>query len=340
MIANFKGSEWGLIPPFAKGGSGGIFPYSGTLLETSGSMGIPKTVYHKLEQHILAAQAVIANTGLDSSSCSLLSLPLNHIGGLAILIRAWVSGCRWVLPEKHWTPDWAVNQAGATHMSLVGTQLKRFLEDKQSVRVLRKLKAILLGGSAISRNLINKAYQEDLPIIMTYGSTETCSQVAATSLGDNLDRLLTSGKCLADREIKISETGEILVRGDMVCVLGWYHTGDLGYLDNQNYLHVLGRLDNRLISGGENIYPEEIERALLEHPQIESVVVVAKNDEEYGQRPVAFVKMQSVLVPQELQNFLRDRLARFKIPKDWREWPANMPESLKINRSFFAKLVA
>ena len=104
-------------------------------------------------------------------------------------------------------------------------------------------------------------------------------------------------------------------------------------------LNVLGRLDNRLISGGENIYPEEIERALLEHPQVESVVVVAKHDEEYGQSPVAFVKIQSVLKAQELQDFLQDRLKRFKIPKDWREWPEGVPEKFKIDRSFFAKLV-
>ena len=339
MILDFKGYQGGLFSSFVKKGQGGRFPYSGTLLESSGSMGIPKVIYHTIDQHILAAQAVIANTHLGQDSCSLLSLPLHHIGGLAILIRAWVSGGRWILPEKNWGADWAVNQAGVTHLSLVSTQLKRFLEDPVSVKALRKLKAILVGGSAISQNLIKKAYQEELPIMMTYGSTETASQVTATCLGDGLDKLLSSGKCLADREIKISQAGEIRVRGAMVCEEGWYRTGDLGFLDAKGYLNVLGRLDNRLISGGENIYPEEIERALLEHPQVESVVVVAKHDEEYGQSPVAFVKIQSVLKAQELQDFLQDRLKRFKIPKDWREWPEGVPEKFKIDRSFFAKLV-
>lgn len=322
IIVNFKGS-WG------------------TILKTSGSMGYPKEIFHTLEQHILASRAVIANTGLDSKSCSLLSLPLNHIGGLAILMRAWVSGGRWVQPEKGWTPDWAVNQAGVTHMSLVSTQLRRFMQDKASLKAMRKLKAILLGGSAIPKNLIEQAYQENLPIVKTYGSTETCSQVTATGLGDNLERLLTSGKCLPDRELKISDMGEILVQGDMTCVPGFYHTGDFGHLDSQGYLHVLGRLDNCFISGGENIYPEEIERALLEHSQVESVIVVPKNDEEYGQRPVGFIKMQAGydLKPAELQGFLGERLLRFKIPKDWRAWPNNLPETLKISRSYFAKLV-
>lgn len=321
MIIDFKGSPEEILQGMA----------TGTILKTSGSMGVPKAIFHTWEQHVLAAQAVIANTQLDKNSVSLLSLPLHHISGLAILVRAWVSGGRWALPEKGW--------AGVTHVSLVSTQLKRFLENQESVKALRKMKAILLGGSAISKTLIQQAYQEDLPIIMTYGSTETASQVTATCLGDSLDRLFTSGKCLPDREIQISQTGEILVKGDMLYQPGWYSTGDLGSLDSQGYLNVLGRLDNRLISGGENIYPEEIEKALLEHPQIESVVVVAKNDEEYGQRPVVFLKMSSDINTQELQSFLTDRLERFKIPKDWRRWPSGVPESFKINRSFFAKLV-
>ncbi|MEI6805627.1 MAG: AMP-binding protein [Myxococcaceae bacterium] len=322
MIVNFKGSK-------------------GTLLKTSGSMGVPKEVFHTLEQHVLASRAVISNTQLDSNSCSLLSLPLSHIGGLAILVRAYVSGGRSVLPEKGWNPDWAVNQAGVTHMSLVSTQLMRFMQDSQSLKAMRKLKAILLGGSAINKSLIEKAYQEDLPIIMTYGSTETCSQVTATRLGDSLDRLLTSGKCLPDRELKISETGEILVKGDMIYVPGFYATGDLGHLDSLGYLHVLGRRDNRMISGGENIYPEEIERVLLEHPEVDSVVVCAKNDEEFGQRPVVFVKMQPdfELDSENLKNFLLERIERFKIPKDWRPWPSDFPDTPKISRSFFAKLV-
>jgi O-succinylbenzoic acid--CoA ligase len=207
---------------------------------------------------------------------------------------------------------------------------------------MRKLKAILLGGSAISRSLIEKAYQEELPIVMTYGSTETCSQVSATSLGEGLDRLLTSGKCLPDRELQISNSGEIWVKGKMICEPGFYHTGDLGYLDSFGYLHVLGRRDNRFISGGENIYPEEIERVLLGHSDIDSVIIAAKNDEEYGQLGVAFVKLRAgcKLDSKQLQDFLRERIERFKIPKNWRPWPSELPDSLKINRSFFAKLVS
>ena len=108
-----------------------------------------------------------------------------------------------------------------------------------------------------------------------------------------------------------------------------------GLIDSEGYLQVLGRLDNRMISGGENIYPEEIERAILEHPQVESVVVAAKNDAEFGQRPVVFCKASAS--PAELREFLIDRLPRFKIPKDWRAWPKDLPDSLKINRVFFAK---
>ncbi|MBL4818506.1 MAG: AMP-binding protein [Deltaproteobacteria bacterium] len=317
---------------------------------------MPKLVFHTWQQHILAAQAVILNTGLSKRSISLLSMPLNHIGGFAIAVRAECSDGRWVLPHKAWVPTWALEQ-GVTHLSLVSTQLWRWMQDPIQVRALRKLKAILLGGSAISRKLIKKAYEAELPIITTYGSTETCSQVTATKLGDSLEKLYTSGRCLVDREIRVDASGEILVRGAMIgychpgldpgsshnnCVAlnidwipgqarddkEWYATGDLGRIDSDGYLHVLGRRDNRMISGGKNIYPEEIERALLEHPDIERALVVAKADPEFGQKPAAFVKLSHAneLKPIELQAFLRDRLEGFKVPKYWHSWPPKTPK--------------
>lgn len=312
----------------------------GTLIQTSGSMGIPKKIFHSFEQHQIAARAVIANTKLDENSCSLVSLPMYHIGGFAIIVRAWASGGRWLVPDKGWTVDWAVNQQGVTHLSLVATQLKRMMQSPAELKALHCLKAILLGGSAIPKSLIEEAYREELPIITTYGSTETASQVTATCLGDSLDRLWTSGKCLPEREIQISPSGEIIVSGAMVCNTR-HQTGDFGYLDSQGYLQVVGRIDNRFISGGENIYPEEIERALLENPQVDSVVVVAKPDLDYGQSSVVFVKMRAgfELDADSLQGFLRERIARFKVPKDWRLWPIDVPEGLKLSRAFFAKLV-
>ncbi|MES2503839.1 MAG: AMP-binding protein [Myxococcota bacterium] len=312
----------------------------GTKLKTSGSMGVPKVVCHSFEQHLLAAQAVIQNTGLTATSRSLVSLPVHHVSGLAIVVRAWASGGEWVLPPKDWTPSWAFD-AGITHLSLVSTQLIRWIKEPVFISALRQMKAITLGGSAIPRSLIEQAYREGLPLITTYGSTETASQVTATALGDSLDRLLTSGRCLPDREIQSAADGEILVRGDMVHQKGWYATGDLGQINNHGYLEVFGRKDNRMISGGENIYPEEIERALLEHPNIEAVIVVPKQDIEYGQRPAAFVKMRSNLEiqPDDLIAFCKERLLGYKVPRFWYAWPEGLAEHQKPSRYAFAKLL-
>jgi O-succinylbenzoic acid--CoA ligase len=259
-----------------------------------------------------------------------------------------VSGGSWIVPDKCWTADWAVNQAGVTHLSLVATQLRRMMQIPSEVFALRKSKAILLGGSAMSKSLIGEAYRQELPIITTYGSTETASQVTATSLGDALDKLWTSGKCLPDRELRISSTGEILVSGGIIgqvlsereSMLNWYHTGDFGYLDSDGYLTVLGRIDNRYISGGENIYPEEIERALLEHPDVELAVIVPKNDLDYGQVGMAYVQMRSGLdlSPDALKGFLKERMAGFKVPKEWRNWPQGLQTGFKISRKFFLEL--
>ena len=284
----------------------------GSFIKTSGSMGAPKSVFHSWDAHVWACQAVIQNTNLDNKSISLLSLPMHHIGGFQIWVRSLVSGGRWILASKGWTPIWAA-QAGVTHMSLVSTQLLRFMRDAQQIEAMRQMKAILLGGSALPRALIAQAYSEKLPIITTYGSTETCSQVTATCLGDSLEHLYTSGRFLSGRKAEIQD-GEICVRA------GFVKTGDLGRLRPDGYLEVLGRKDNMMISGGENIYPEEIERVLLENPSIERVLVVSKPDLEYGERPVAFVKSS---VNHDFAGWLRERMPGFKIPRDWRPWPSD-----------------
>ncbi|MBH1988804.1 MAG: AMP-binding protein [Myxococcaceae bacterium] len=301
-------------------------------------MGVRKTVFHTLEQHILAAQAVIANTQLNEKSCSLVSLPTHHVSGLAVIVRAWASGGKWLIPPKGWTLDWAVREHQVTHVSLVGTQLRRMMRDAEERRALSKLKAITLGGSAIAPSLVETAWREGLPIVLTYGMTESASQVTATRLGDSLKHCLSSGRCLSDRKLWIESNGEIVVSGAMLSVSNDFKTGDYGYLDSDGYLHVQGRLDNRFISGGENIYPEEIERALLEHPEIEQAIVVPREDLEYGQRPVAFVRVshEQVLNPDAVIAFLRERLERFKVPRDIRSWPLELGEGFKPNRNVFA----
>lgn len=316
----------------------------GTFLKTSGSMGCSKVIFHTWSQHINSASSVIKNTNLSDKSISLLSLPLNHISGLAILIRSWYSGGKYILPPIGWEPAWA-RKKGVTHISLVGTQLFRFMKNKENILALRSMHAILLGGSSISCFLIKKAFLEKLPIIVTYGSTETASQVTATFLGDTLKHLYTSGRCLINNKINI-QNKEIFIHSKNIglnilenkistnCINKLsIATGDIGQINSDGYLCVLGRKDNCFISGGENVYPEEIERALLSNPLVENALVLSRENTEYGQCSVVFVKTESDLCA--VRDVLKSNLDGFKIPKHWYYWPKNLEAEQKPNRKFF-----
>ncbi|MCP4220162.1 MAG: AMP-binding protein [bacterium] len=216
------------------------------------------------------------------------------------------------------------------------------------------LKAILLGGSAFPPETIELAVKLNLPVHTTYGLSEAASQVTTTPPGAN-QTLSTSGKILNYRQIKIDKTGEIQVKGRVLFkgymegkiiitpfdTDGWFFTGDLGAVDANGYLTVLGRKDNMFISGGENIMPEEIEGMLKRLPQVEECVVVPKPDEQYGHRPVAFLKLArpNVFEPVFFSGYLRNLLPGFKVPDAFYPWPDDLQqEGLKVKRGVFRKL--
>ena len=161
-----------------------------------------------------------------------------------------------------------------------------------------------MGGGPVPPSLVDEALARGLPLHTSYGLTEMASQVTTTPPGASLEELRTAGRVLPDREVSISERGEILVRGETLFAgyvegeeldrpldaEGWFHTGDLGELDEDGYLRVGGRVDNLFISGGENVQPEEIEEALCRLEGVDEAVVVPVPDEEFGARPVAFVR--------------------------------------------------
>jgi o-succinylbenzoate---CoA ligase len=237
-----------------------------------------------------------------------------------------------------------------THVSLVATQLIRLLENKASINILKNLKSILIGGSHIPSNLIKNSIKYNLPIYTTYGSTEMASQITTTKSNVKSEKLYTAGKLLNYRSIKISEDGEILVKGETLFKgyienniihnpldsEGWFHTGDLGKIDNEGYLTVIGRKDNMFISGGENIYPEEIEKVLTTINEIENALVIDIPNNEFGARPIAFIKFHSNKNPDKknIKIRLRKHLPKYKIPDAFYIWPKDI-SYLKPNRSDF-----
>jgi O-succinylbenzoic acid--CoA ligase len=326
------------------------------LLFTSGSASEPKIAaltYGNLYYNALGSNQNIAVTEGDRW---LLSLPLYHVGGIGILFRTLLGGGAIAVPDTTEDLFLQARRFRVTHLSLVTTQLQRLLDQPSVCADLRKqLTTILLGGSSFSSSLIENALAAGLPLARSYGLTEAASQVTTTALTDSPDCLLGSGRLLPYRELKISDTGEILVKGHTLFSgywnngsidtarddNGWFATGDRGELDRNGNLKVLGRRDNMFISGGENIQPEEIEQALSALSPIAEALVVPVDDARYGMRPVAFVRTFDGMQPDEtrLRRDLRAILPGFKIPDHIYPWPEQVNQSgLKPSRAYFRRL--
>jgi O-succinylbenzoic acid--CoA ligase len=318
-----------------------------TVVFTSGSTGTPKGALHTFGNHYSNALGSNANITLRPEDRWLHSLPLYHVGGISILFRCLLAGAKIALPEHGAAIGESIARLGATHVSLVSTQLLRLLREDID---LGGLKAVLMGGGPVPVSLIDEAVSRHLPIHTSYGLTEMASQVTTTPPGASRGELLTAGRVLAEREVSISEKGEILVRGATLFAgyvedenldlpldaNGLFHTGDLGELDESGYLRVLGRKDNRFFSGGENIQPEEIEEALSLLPGVEAAVVVPVDDAEFGQRPVAFVRTEKEGT-MDFAPELEKVLPRFKVPASFHPWPAESG-GMKVNRAHFREL--
>lgn len=321
---------------------------------TSGSSGFPKAAVHNLANHIANAEGARSLIPLVTGDAWLLSLPLFHIGGLAILNRCALVAATVVLPDPTLPLQAQIERDGLTHASLVPTQLLNLLADKQAS--LKSIKALLLGGGAISTDLLKQLKQRHIASFTSYGMTEMGSQITTgPALSDG-----TSGKLLPGRELKIVD-GVIWVRGDclfmgyltdngiekLLDAEGWFYTKDWGEWDANGNLKILGRVDNMFISGGENIQPEEIEAALKLHPLIDEAIVFPQPDMTFGQLPAAIIRgdilssgtvgnntsQKISAIEAELEVFLADKIARFKRPRRYYPWPERAEQTgLKVNR--------
>jgi o-succinylbenzoate---CoA ligase len=319
-----------------------------TAVFTSGSTGRPRAAVHSVGNHLISAEGSRKNISLDRGGRWLLSLPMYHVGGLAIVFRCLLSGASIVISERD--ADDAIEAHGITHASFVPTQLQRILASSDAN--LRSLRAVLLGGSQIPAPLIDRALEEGVPIHTSYGLTEMASQVSTTRPGASSQELRTAGFVLPGREVKIDADGRIKVRGGTRFLGfaegsivdtpldspfetdGWYTTGDVGLFDDQNRLVVLGRGDQVFISGGENIHPAQIEKALLELSGVRDAVVVPLEDAEFGFRPVAFIDSAANCDLESVRRSLSEKLPRFMLPVALHDLPA--PRGLKHDRAQLA----
>lgn len=310
------------------------------IILTSGSSGHPKAALHCLENHIASAEGASELIAIASGDNWLLSLPLFHIGGLAIINRCALAKAAITIPVAELSLVEQLQKLPLTHLSLVATQLIRVFEQDPSALI--GIKSLLLGGGAIAPSLLDRLEPLGIKAYTSYGMTEMSSQITT---GIATDRG-SSGKLLANRELKILEQ-QIYVRGKTLFMGyltlkdketlwlplddGWFNTQDLGYWDQQGDLVIIGRADNMFICGGENIQPEEIEAALKRHPEITDAIVFPIPDSEFGFLPAAIIN-GSITDTSSLDDFLRQYVASFKRPRQYFAWPNIESASLKVSR--------
>ncbi|SEO81144.1 O-succinylbenzoic acid--CoA ligase [Halogranum amylolyticum] len=310
------------------------------LLFTSGTTGDPKAVVLTYGNVFSSAVASAFHLGVLPDDRWLVPLSLYHMGGLAPLYRSTLYGTTVVLRgefDPGATAD-DISTYDVTGVSLVPTMLKRMLDSRGTLS--DSLRFVLLGGAPASEELVTRCRDYHVPVCPTYGMTETASQIATARPEEAVDRLGSVGRPLFGTDVAVvdelgdpvetGELGEFVVSGPTVSP-GYYddpeataaafgerglHTGDVGYRDEDGWLYVLNRKDDRIITGGENVDPGEVVDALREHPAVEEAAVVGLPDEEWGERVAALVVTSDAEVTaDEVEAHCRERLAGYKLPR-------------------------
>ena len=335
-------------------------PTASVIIETSGSTAAPRLIELGLDALVASAHIGARAIAFGPGDLWHASLPATHIGGLMIHVRSLVLGgaVRHAGAPKCWS-----DLNGVTHISLVAAQLARLLEDTDQPP--SSLKAVMLGGGPSSQSLRDSALRKGLPLFATYGMTETASQVATGPIAIG-DAATLAGAPLPGIQISIdSSNNEILVasptlargtlvNGALVPFTVPLRTRDVGCFDAQGRLHVAGRLDAMFISGGRNVQPELIERALTELPGVRSCCVVGIAHKKWGMRPVAFVQLvqsshsnsthsnaSTCNAPRmSLAEQLRQTLEPFLIPDMFFEMPTDDASRMKHSRAELAQRLA
>lgn len=308
------------------------------IILTSGSSGTPKAAVHCLLNHMASAQGSASYIPLKMNHSWLLSLPLFHIGGLAILHRCALAGARIVLRNTAISLAEQLQQSTISHVSLVPTQALQILA--QHPKALTQAKALLLGGGMIEPQLIDSLNALNIKAYTSYGMTEMSSQI--TTAKANLTG--HHGRPLPARQLKLVD-GIIWVKGECLFLgyltpqgvslpvddQGWFCTQDKGQLNAKGQLMILGRADNMFISGGENVHPEQLEALLMTHPNVAQAIVFAMPDPVFGHLPAAIIdyvdEQNTEQINAQLSELVEQKLARFLRPRQYFSWPKQVISS-------------
>lgn len=301
------------------------------IMNTSATTGQFKSVplrWRQIKAHVQASQEVLGRSEQDNW---LMVLPLFHVSGLSILMRSLYNGTGMTIMESYDEEQvlQCIHDGRINMMSLVPTILKN-LEPRI---IHHQLRVILLGGEFIPRPLVDACVEKQLPIYKTYGMTETFSQSVTMPVLLNLNKLDSVGKPLPGMTVHIVNpdvdgVGEIHLNGPMVMsgyinrepIHGDFNTDDMGYVDEDGFLYILNRRTDLIISGGENIYPKEIEDTVYAMQGVKECAVIPVADTKWGQVPALFVAFDDIdALGANLKIIVRDyissKLAKYKVPK-------------------------
>jgi fatty-acyl-CoA synthase len=316
------------------------------IVYTSGTTGRPKGAV--LRQDALLWNAVMSQHmhALSHDDRVLTVLPLFHVGGLNILTTPALQCGATVTLHARFAADTtlaAFAHDRPTLVVLVPATIQALVEHPLwSATDLSSLRAVTTGSTQVPQSLIDTVETRGVPVLQVYGSTETCPIAVYTRLGGDRGRIGSTGLpglvCEArildesGGEAAAGSTGEVVVRGPNVFFEywgneaatgealrnGWYHTGDIGTRDADGYFVIHDRKKNMIISGGENVYPAEIERVLNDHPLVLEAAVIGRSDPKWQEVPVAFVVRRpgAAIDAEALRAHVADHLARFKVPRD------------------------
>ena len=293
-------------------------PQVALVVHTSGTDGAPKLVEfdrRAIDAAVASSALALLATPEDAWICC---LPLAHAGGLLVLLRGLLLGAP-VRVHRAFDPAAVAAETDAAFVSIVPTMLVRLLEHRAD---LSHLRAILVGGAHLSPTVRGSAERAGGHVIETYGLTESCAGV------------VYDGRPLPGTEMRINTEGGIELRGPTLMLGyrfdpvgtaaaftedGWLKPGDAGEIDAEGRLHVVGRADELINTGGENVWPDEVESALRGHPKIAEIAVGGRLDHEWGQRVVAWVVPTNTADPptlEEIRAFASTSIARHKAPRE------------------------
>ncbi len=344
------------------------------MIPTGGSSGQIKFAIHTWET-LMASVRGFQEYFLLNQINSFCMLPLYHVSGLMQFMRSFTTGGKLaILPFKEVESGQTYNlQPPQFFISLVPTQLERFLQNPELTEWLSQFQTVLLGGAPAWNELLEKARYYKIRLAPTYGMTETASQIATLKPDDFLNGKVNSGKILPHAKVTIrngagevfnpNQIGNIAIQAESLA-LGYYglhltskqeaslsprslaqqdylQVDDLGFLDDQGYLNIVGRSSDKIITGGENVYPIEIESAIRATEMVADVCVIGIPDKRWGQAVTAiYIPKNSHTSMVEIQSSLKDKLSKFKIPKHWISVPTlpRNPQG-KINRQQLQQMI-